>query len=148
MKLTMQRDLSVTETEVTILYADIDSRLQKIIEELQQYGFALTGYQQSREYQIPLDTIYFIDSTDGKTFIYQLKEVYECKETLSSLISKLPQTAFVRISKNCIVNMNFLKYVEPLYNHRLTAVLKNGEKLVITRNYIESLRTHLRGAQI
>lgn len=125
MKLTLQRDLSATETEVTIRYADMNSRLQKIIAELQQYGFALTGYQQNREYQVPLDTIYFIDSTDGKTFIYQIKEVYECKETLSSLINKLPQTAFVRISKNCIINMNFLKYVEPLYNHRLTAVLKN-----------------------
>lgn len=148
MKLTLQRDQSATETEITIRYADMNSRLQKIIEELQQFGFALTGYQQSREYQVPLDTIYYIDSIDGKTFIYQIKEVYESKETLSSLITKLPQTAFVRISKNCIININFMKYVEPLYNHRLTAVLKNGEKLVITRNYIESLRTHLKGAQL
>lgn len=148
MKLTIHQDLSVSETEITIHCASIDSRLQQLIEKIQQYGFSLTGYQENREFQLPLDTIYFIDSVDGKTFLYQETEVYRCRETLTNLEKKLSKTPFVRISKNCIINTSFLKYVKPLYNHRLEAILKNGEKLIITRSHIESLKSKLKGAQI
>lgn len=148
MKLTIHQDLSVSETEITIHCASIDSRLQQLIEKIRQYGFSLTGYQENREFQLPLDTIYFIDSVDGRTFLYQETEVYECCETLKSLETKLSKTQFVRISKNCIINTNFLKYVRPLFNHRLEAILKNGEKLIITRSYTEALRTKLKGAQL
>lgn len=148
MKLTIHQDLSISETEITIYCASIDSRLQQLIEKIRQYGFSLTGYQENREFQLPLDTIYFIDSVDGRTFLYQEIEVYECCETLKSLETKLSKTQFVRISKNCIINTNFLKYVRPLFNHRLEAILKNGEKLIITRSYTEALRTKLKGAQL
>lgn len=148
MKLTIHHDLSISETEITIYCASIDSRLQQLIEKIRQYGFSLTGYQENREFQLPLDTIYFIDSVDGRTFLYQETEVYECCETLKSLETKLSKTQFVRISKNCIINTNLLKYVRPLFTHRLEAILKNGEKLIITRSYTEALRTKLKGAQL
>ena len=46
---------------------------------------------------------------------------------LSALEEKLANTTFVRISKNCIVNTAWLKSVSPLWNHRLEALLKNGD---------------------
>ena len=49
---------------------------------------------------------------------------------------------------NCLVNTSFLQSVRPLYNHRLEATLQNGEKLVITRNYIEPLKEKLKGANV
>ena len=148
MKLTIRQNPAVPETEITILCSEMNPRLQKLAEHIRQYGFSLTLYQEKREFQIPLEAIYFFDSTDGKTFAYQEKEVYECRETLAALESKLLRTSFIRISKNCILNLCFLKYVEPLYNHRLTAVLTNGEKLVITRSYIDPLKSKLKGASL
>lgn len=145
MKLTIHQDRSVRETEVQIHCAELTARLQKMIEQICQFGFSLTGYQQKREFQLPLETICFIDSTDGRTFLYQEKEVYECRETLKVLEEKLLRTPFVRVSKNCMINTAFLDHVEPLYNHRLKAVLKNGENLIITRSYIEALRAKLKG---
>lgn len=74
--------------------------------------------------------------------------MYSAKETLTSLEQLLSGTAFIRISKSCIVNTDFLKCVRPLYNHRLEAELKNGERLIITRNYIELLKQKLKGERL
>lgn len=86
-----------------------------------------------------------MDSADGRTFLYQKESVYECRDTLVVLENKLKKTTFVRISKNCILNTTYLDHVEPLFNHRLKAVLSNGEALVVTRSYVELLRNSLRG---
>lgn len=145
MKLTIHQDLSVAETEVIIRCTGIDARLQILIDQIRQFCFSLTGYQEDREYHLPLESICYIDSADGRTFLYQEKEVYECRETLTSLEHRLAGTSFIRISRNCLVNTCYLHHVRPLYNHRLEAALKNGEKLIITRSYIEPLRAKLKG---
>lgn len=145
MKLTLIQDLAVPETEITIRCTGVDARLQRLIDHIRQYGFSITGYQESKEYQLPLETIFYMDSADGRTFLYQKEGVYECRDTLTVLENKLKKTTFVRISKNCILNTTYLDHVEPLFNHRLKAVLSNGETLVVTRSYVELLRNSLRG---
>lgn len=76
MKLIVNQDLQIPETEITIRCACMDSRLEHLINQIRQYAFSLTGYQEDKEYQLPLDQIFFIDSVDGKTFLYLEKEVY------------------------------------------------------------------------
>ena len=85
---------------------------------------------------------------DGKTFLYLEKEVYSSRETLARLEERLKRTAFLRISKNCILNTDCLVSVRPLFNHRLEALLSNDEKLIITRNYIAALKEKLKGELI
>ncbi len=145
MKLMLIQDLAVPETEITIRCAGVDTRLQRLIDHIRQYGFSITGYQENKEYQLALETLLYIDSADGRTFLYQKDGVYECRDTLSVLEDKLKRTVFVRISKNCILNTTYLDHVEPLFNHRLKAILTNGETLVVTRNYVEPLRDALKG---
>lgn len=145
MKLTIHQELGIPETEIIINCAHVDPRLKGLIDLIRQYSFSLIGYQEGKEFQLPLEQIYYMDSVDGKTFLYLEKKVYFCRETLAVLEEKLIHTSFLRISKNCIINTNFLQSVRPLYNHRLEAFLSNGEALVVTRNYIESLKNKLKG---
>lgn len=88
MKLTIRQNPAVPETEITILCSEMNPRLQKLAEHIRQYGFSLTLYQEKREFQIPLEAICFFDSTDGKTFAYQEKEVYECRESLAGAVGR------------------------------------------------------------
>lgn len=148
MKLIIHQDRQISETEITIRCAHMDSRLEQLAGHIRQFSFSLTGCQEDKEFQLPLEQIYFMDSADGKTFLYLEKEVYYCRETLASLESRLSRTSFARISKNCLINISFLQSVRPLYNHRLEAALQNGEKLVITRNYIKPLKEKLKGANV
>ena len=126
MKLTIHEDPSAGETEITIRCPFLDSR----------------------QFQLPLESIYYLESTDGTTFVYQEKEVYACRETLAALEPQLSRSGFARISKSCILNISFLEYVEPLFNHRMKATLKNGEALIISRNYIAPLRDLLKGDSV
>lgn len=148
MKLTIHQDLHFPETEIIVNCAAVDSRLERLIRLIRQHSFSLTGYADGCEYQLAAEEIFYLESVDGKTFFYLEKDVYSAKETLTSLEQLLSGTAFIRISKSCIVNTDFLKCVRPLYNHRLEAELKNGERLIITRNYIELLKQKLKGERL
>lgn len=107
MKLNIQEDLSLDETEITIRCPYLNDRLKRLVEQIRQYGSCLTGYQENRQFQIPLESIYYLESTDGKTFLYQKKEVYICRESLVALELQLARSGFIRISKNCILNLAF-----------------------------------------
>ncbi len=143
MKLSINQSLEIQENEIIINCTVMDDRLKKLINMIRQYYFSLQGIQGTESYTIPLEDILFIDSVDGKTFLYCSNEVYEYKDTLSSLEQMLLYTSFVRISKNCIMNLNELRSVRSYLNHRMEATMKNGEKLIVSRGYIDQLKKKL-----
>lgn len=143
LKLTVHKDPQMTETEVIINCPEIDAQLERLIEYIKQYSFVFQAKTETGLCFVPAEEIYYIDSADGKTFLYSKERVYGCSESLSELESKLEDSGFVRISKNCILNTTCMKSVNPLWNHRLEAVLSNGENLIVTRHYIENLRRKL-----
>ena len=57
----------------------------------------------------------------------------------------LKNTSFTRISKSMLLNINVLKSVAPLSNQRMDGELINGEHVVISRNYISSIKDKIRG---
>jgi DNA-binding LytR/AlgR family response regulator len=144
LKITVNKNLSITENEIIINCSTVDKRLRHLIDNLKQYTITLQGYLNNEIFQIPLENILYIDSIDGRTFLYSSKQVYENKETLSLLEQSVMHTPFLRISKNCIMNTTYLKSVRPLVNHRMEATLANGEKLLISRTYIDDLKEKLK----
>ena len=49
----------------------------------------------------------------------------------------------MRISKSCILNVMTLKNVRALLNGKMEAELENGEKVIVTRHYVETLKQKL-----
>lgn len=66
--------------------------------------------------------------------LYQLKE-------------KLQSSGFVQISKSCLLNINALESIRPLFNSRMEATLKNGEKVCVNRKYLKDVKKALRGEE-
>lgn len=143
MKLTINQSLDVKEAEIIINCSVMDDRMKRLVDYIRQFSFSLKGINNNEIYNIPLENILYIDSVDGKTFLYCKNTVYECKETLASLEQTLMYSPFVRISKNCILNTSALKSVRSTLNHKMEATLFNGEKLVVNRNYIDLLKRKL-----
>lgn len=142
-KLSINQSLDIKETEIIINCSVMDTRLQKLVNYIRQYTFSLKAMANGESYNVPIETILYIESVDGKTFLYGEDRVYECKDTLSTLEQTLLHSPFVRISKNCILSTSALKSVRFLLNHRMEATLTNGEKLVVNRNYIDDLKKKL-----
>lgn len=140
MKLRVNKDPEARETEISVRCSKVDARLERLIHYISQYTYTFQAKTETGVCFVPAEDVCYIDSADGKTFLYLEHEVLGCAESLTELEKKLADAAFVRISKNCIVNVSYLKQVNPLWNHRLEAVLTSGEKLIVTRHYIENLK--------
>lgn len=143
LKLTIAQSLEQKEVEITIRCGLIDPALEKLIAQIRLYSFSITGKKDGSSYIIRLEDIFYFESIDEKTFLYCEKDVYECRLRIYELEQQLAQTDFVRISKSCILNVMKLESVRALLNGKLEAKLINGEKVIISRHYVQSVKEKL-----
>ena len=140
MKLTILQDDAIAEDEIIIRTATRHPRLERLIDLIKQYSITLKAYHNNREYYLPIETIYYIDSVDGITYLITEKDSLLCRMSLREIEDSVQHTSFCRISKHMIVNTAHLKAVESYANHRLLLVLKNDDKVLVNRNYVEHLK--------
>lgn len=106
---------------------------------------SLTGVQDSRQYEIAVPDIYYIESVDGRAFLYTKDQAYETPHRIYELESLLQTQHFLRISKSTLLNLMKIRSIRPALNGRFTAVLQSGEEVIISRSYVKSLKAALRG---
>lgn len=148
MKVKTEQDLSCREIEITIKYPQKDKQVNRIIDFLQSFDMQIKCDIDNAERMINILDIYYIESVDKKTFVYLEKTVYHTDFRLYQLKDKLSKHGFVQISKSCILNINALESLKPIFNSRMEATLKNGEKVYINRNYLSGVKKALKGEEI
>jgi len=145
MKIKTEQDLSCNEIEVIIKYPQKDRQVNRIIGFLQSFDMQIKCDRDDAVRMINILDIYYIESVDKKTFVYLENTVYHTDFRLYQLKDKLQEYGFVQISKSCILNINALESMKPLFNSRMEATLKNGEKVNINRNYLNGVKKALGG---
>lgn len=148
MKIKTKQDLSCNEIEITIKYPKKDKQVNRIIDFLQSFDMQIKCDIDNTERMINILDIYYIESVDKKTFVYLEKTVYHTGFRLYQLKDKLYEHGFVQISKSRILNINALESIKPIFNSRMEAALKNGEKVYINRNYLSGVKKALKGEGI
>ena len=106
---------------------------------------SLTGTSDAKQYEIAVTDICYIESVDGKTFLYTGDGVYETSYRIYELEELLKAKHFLRISKPMLVNLMKIRSIQPAFNGRFTAVLHSGEKVIISSNYVKQLKAALKG---
>jgi DNA-binding LytR/AlgR family response regulator len=106
---------------------------------------SLSGVLDERRYQVAVSDLHYIESVDGKTFLYTKDQVYEAPYRIYELESMLRSRHFLRVSKSMIVNLMKIRAIQPALNGRLTAVLRSGEEVIISRSYVRDLKAALKG---
>lgn len=147
MKIKTEQDLSCKDMEITIKYAQEDRQVTRILDFLQSLDMQIRCSIDDAEQMIDIADIYYIESVDKKTFIYLEKEVCQIDFRLYQLKEKLQSSGFVQISKSCLLNINALESIRPLFNSRMEATLKNGEKVCVNRKYLKDVKKALRGEE-
>lgn len=140
MKLSIEQSSDYTETEIIIHCAMLDRNLQKIIEQIQLVSCILSVQKDDCTHRLKPDTVCYLESVDEQTFVYTEKEVYTSQMKLYELEEILKQSTFVRISKACILNIDFLESVRPLLNGKMEARLSNGERVIVNRHYVPEFK--------
>lgn len=134
---------SAGETEIHIKCAKIDENLEKIIAAIRLCDNILIGKSDNVSYMINAADVFYFDTADDKIFIYTKEKVYETDLRIYQIEEKFRDTSFVRISKSAIVNLRKIGSIKSESYGRLLAELFNGEKIIISRQYMQNIKSKL-----
>ncbi len=90
---------------------------------------------------LPLDDIIWIQAFDYYIKVHVKGKFYLVRESLKKMDALLPDDRFLRIHKSSLVNISFIRDLTPHFNNEYIVTLVTGEKLKISRNYREKLRS-------
>ena len=140
MKLILKQQDDISETEVEIRYADLDTTVQNLINRVQQSNQYIYGNDDGSQHRILINDIFYVESVDRKTFVYTATKVFCCEIKLYQILEKLKSADFVQVNKSSILNINTLDSIQMLANRRMEGTLMNGEKIIISRTFIPNIK--------
>ena len=129
--------------EIIIKCHEVNDEVLSIVDKLKnndKKANTITGIKGDDIYSIKLKYIYYIEATENKTFIYLKDDCYESKLKLYEIENELKDLSFFRCSKSMILHYSKIECVTPAFNGRFEAKLKNGEKVIISRQYVPVLK--------
>ena len=138
------------EDEIIIKCANLSETVLALISELKQSEgtkakavHRLHVYLDGEIHLIEPAQVYYFEYVDQKVFAYCKSNVYEIKKKLYELEEILPSDDFIRVSKSSILNLDKISSLAPAFGGRFEANLKNGEKIIISRQYVNGLKEAL-----
>ena len=143
MKITITEPGEGEEDEIIVRVRHMDQQLLKLIYAVKAGREKITALQDGNYFQVAPEEIYYFEAVDNKVFLYLEKEVYETKMKLYELQDIFQGTDFYRASKSCIVNLSKVKRLSPAFNGRFEALMQNGERVIISRQYVPVLKQKL-----
>jgi len=141
MKLFLRERPDITETEVEIRYRVKDQEVESLIRSVNQSSDSVLGINaQGDTEKIYVSGILYFEAVDRDVFAYKTNGVYRIRKTLYELEDDLSGKCFVRISKSTIANINAVRSVAPEDSRRVKLLLRNGEYLIVSRNYVNDFK--------
>ncbi|WMJ85543.1 LytTR family DNA-binding domain-containing protein [Anaerocolumna sp. MB42-C2] len=131
------------EEQIIIRCRNLDDTVLKLISELKAGQKKLNGIKDGMITMIDAKNVYYFEGVDNKVFIYCKQTIYESKLKLYEIEENYENSNFFRASKSVILNITKIKSLSPAFSGRFEALLFNGEKVVISRQYVPELKKRL-----
>lgn len=143
MKIHINENENIEETDITIICKQLNPEIEKIISLLRVMDLKMIGVKDEQTYILDVMKILYIDTVDKKTFFYTKKDVYETNLKLYELEEQLGTSAFLRANKSSIINLNQVKAIKADLDGRLLVTMNNDEKLFVSRQYAPDFKRKL-----
>lgn len=144
MRLSVEEDPRLDDIEVSIRCPRIDRRVQAAMAAVNALDCKLLGETDDGSTLIvPAAAVLYVETVDGRTFLYTQKAVLESRLRLYELEELLDGTEFIRISKSALANFDAVRGLRPHGNGRLQLLLANGERLVASRQYAPAIKAKI-----
>ena len=140
MKITILEKQPGEEDELILKCDSLDENLTKLINQFKGGKGKMNFYKDGKIVFIEPEDVLYYESVDDTVFAYTKDCVYETKSKLYQLENDLPANVFFRANKAVIVNLDKIDSLAPIFGGRFEAVLQNGYKVVISRNYLNTLK--------
>lgn len=140
MKLTIRQIPKDTAEEIILCCHDAEASWVKAVQNISDGQLTINGTVNQKMYRIKLSDIYYFEVVDGTSFFYCQKEIFSCKLHLYEFETLCSGTMLFRCSKSMVLNADKISYVHPSFSGRFEAVLDNGEKVIVSRQYVPELK--------
>ena len=139
-------NIEKSEPELLEIFChSVSDEVREIIGFVQSREGCLTGYEEKRQYTVPITEVYYVEAVDSRVFIYTVDKTYESRSKLYEIEEALVGKRFLRVSKQTVLNLMKVSCIKPALGGRFTAVLMNGEQIMISRKYVPDLKKALIG---
>lgn len=143
MKIAINIDAAVTETEIQVSCGQLTPEIEKILATLRVLNQQLMVTKEDETYILDVSKIIYVEAVDRKTFVYTRESFYESKLKLYEMEERLMECGFFRISKSCLVQLRNIKSLKNDVNHRIRLTLESGEQMIVTRQYADEIKKRL-----
>lgn len=144
MKVTLKENKNKNDIEVLIEYPEMSETVNRIEHAVKSVDNLIRCLDDDRKIcLVRVSDIFYIESVEKQVFVYTSDKVYRSELLLYQFAGKLYSFGFEQISKSCILNINILVSVKPIFNSKMEALLENGEKVLISRNFIPAIKKRL-----
>lgn len=143
MKITIEDIPEGSEPEIILRCNEPDDALLRLIYSIKSSSKKLIGLTGMQMHVISPGDVFYFEAVDNKVFIYCREKVYESRLKLYELEADYEQGDFFRASKSTILNIAKIKSVSPILYGKFEALLQNGEKVYISRQYVPVLKKKL-----
>lgn len=147
MKVSIKRVSNHTDEQVVIECVEVTKDIDDIRSYVLAKGTTLTGVCNERIYRFELQNVLYFEAVDERVFAYTKEKIYELKVRLYELETAYSDKHFARCSKAFIINLMKLESISPALNGRFTAHMKNGESIMISRQYVPALKLAVMGGK-
>jgi two-component system, LytTR family, response regulator len=99
----------------------------------------------SHLYFVRANDVEWIDAASNYVRLHAGGRVHFVRGTVKGIEDRLPRGQFVRVHRSLIVNLDFVKRLEPSEHGEYLITMQDGARLRSSRTYNEQLRTTFRG---
>ena len=147
MKVSIRQVTDRADEQVIIECVEVTKDIEDIRAYASAKGTTLSGVCNERICQFMLEDVFYFEAVDELVFAYTKTNIYEMKNRLYELENAHSDKHFLRCSKSFIINLMLLDSISPALNGRFMAHMKNGENIIISRQYAPALKSAVTGGK-
>ena len=145
MKTIIKRVAQKEAQQVVIECVEVTQEIKDIYSYAMTKGTELSGLAGEKMCRFRLEDVCYFEAVDEKLFAYTKDEVYELRLRLYEVEQAYASYHFVRCSKSVVLNLMQLDSISPAVCGRFLASMKNGENLMISRQYAPIIKKIVMG---
>jgi DNA-binding LytR/AlgR family response regulator len=133
----------ITEESVIEIRTKNKEKSEAILTLLSSYDGFFIGSLKDKTYKIPFFDILYFSFDEEKTYIYTKTHRFESHYRLYEI--PLISNQFMRVHKSYVVNIHHIASFQSSAHGRMELTLNNGDRLIVSRSYVESMKVQLGG---
>ena len=143
MKITINIDEAVNDTEIQISCRQLTPEIEKILATLRILNQQVMVLKGDETHILDVSKIIYIEAMERKTFVYTQDDFYESKLKLYEMEERLVECGFFRVSKSCLVHLRYIKSLKNDIDRKLRLTLESGEQIMVSRQYADEIKRKL-----